>query len=127
MLAMYGSSVQVDERLRRIERLQERAGVVPEDVRHITGGELGLDQVVAFGAAGTALDVDGDVRVLRRVGLGEGLGELLVRLRIVDQVFQRDRRGRRFGRRRRSDGRSGCRSGRGGRARRRRFPRRCRP
>ena len=43
---------EVDDRLRRVERLQQRARVVEEHVGHLVRRQAGLDDVVAVGAAG---------------------------------------------------------------------------
>ena len=56
---------QVDQVLRRVERLEQRARVVEEHVGHLAGREAGLDDVVALAAARTRLDLDLDVGVLR--------------------------------------------------------------
>ena len=49
----------------RIERAEERAGVVAEEVRHIAGRQPRLDEVVALASARVSLDLDRDARVLR--------------------------------------------------------------
>ena len=61
--------------------------------RHLAGGESGLDDVVAVRPAGARLDLERDVRVERRVGVGQRLGAGLGGLGVVDQVGQRDRLG----------------------------------
>ena len=61
---------QIEHGLRRVERLEQRAGIVAEDVGHLAGREAGLDEVVALAAARVGLDLDLDVGVL---GLERGL------------------------------------------------------
>ena len=51
--------------------------------------ESGLDDVVAVRATGSRLDLERDVRVQRRVGLGQRRGAGLRGLGVVDQVGQR--------------------------------------
>ena len=62
---------QVDEGLGRVERLQQRARVVVEDVVHLARGESRLDDVVAFVPPGMGLDLDRHVRVERGVGVDQ--------------------------------------------------------
>ena len=82
---------QVDERVGRVEGLQQRARVVVEHVGHVAGGEAGLDEVVALGATGVRLDLDRHVRVERRVGVDQALEPRLRHVVVVDEVGQRDR------------------------------------
>ena len=81
---------EVDERVGRIQGLEQRAGVVPEDIGHVARRQARLDDVVAFGAPRPALDVDGHVGMQRHVGVGKRFGRSLVGLAIVDEVGQRD-------------------------------------
>ena len=67
-------SGQVGEALGRPQRLEQRAGVVLEDVGHLAGREPGLDHVVALGPARTLLDLEGDLGMQFRVGRGQRIG-----------------------------------------------------
>ncbi|EPX87881.1 hypothetical protein ruthe_00086 [Rubellimicrobium thermophilum DSM 16684] len=64
---------QVEQRLFRPQRLEERAGIVVEDVGHFAGRKAGLDDVVALRSAGALFDVEGDIGMRRAVGGGQGL------------------------------------------------------
>ena len=99
---------EVEHGLRRVERLEQRAGIVAEDVGHLAGREPGLDEVVAIGAAGARLDLDLDVGI---GGLEAGLhvlGDLHVEREVVDEVGERHVLGER-----RRKGRRQCKAGGG--------------
>ena len=68
---------EVDERVGGVERLQQRAGVVEEDVVHLARGQTRLDQVVAVGASWPGFDGELHIRVLGRVGSGERVRHVL--------------------------------------------------
>ena len=79
----------VDESFGRIQGLEQRAGIVEEEVGHFTGGQPRLDDVVAIRAARSAFDGDGHIRILRHVGLGQRLGHRLVGFGVIDEIGQR--------------------------------------
>ena len=80
---------EVDDRLGRVESLQQRARVVEEHVGHLVRRQSGLDDVVAVGAAGPLLDVERDVGVQLGEGRRQALGQQHRRLGVVDQQRQR--------------------------------------
>ena len=80
---------EIEHGLRRVERLEQRAGVVAEDVGHLAGGEAGLDEVVAFAAARMGLDLDLDAGILGLERRLEPLGRRDVGRVVVDVVGER--------------------------------------
>ena len=81
---------EVDDRLGRVEGLQQRARVVEEHVGHLVRRQSGLDDVVAVGAAGPLLDVERDVGMQLGEGRRQALGQQHRRRGVVDEQRQRD-------------------------------------
>ena len=81
----------IDERLARVERLQERPGVVPEDIAHLAGREARLRDVVPFRTLWTSLEGEGHFRVDGGVGVGESLGPRDRHVGAVDEECELDR------------------------------------
>ena len=80
---------QIEHGLRRVQRLEERAGVVAEDVRHLARRKPRLHEVVALAAARMGLDLDLYVGVLGFEGGLEALGRRHVGRIVVDIVGER--------------------------------------
>src|SRR5687768_8574579 len=69
--------------------MKEGTGVVGEHVRHVSGGQPGLDDVVAFSALGTRFNFDLDAWVRSAEVLGDllGIGDCV--FRVVNQPSDR--------------------------------------
>ena len=104
MLAMNGSPDRSTSVSLGLSAWSSEPGVVPEDVGHLAGREAGLDDVVALGALGPRLERDRDVRVQRRVGIGERLRPSDRDVGAVDEEGELDGVLRQRGRRQRSCG-----------------------
>ena len=88
----------LDERLFRdvyqgvggVQGLQQRAGVVLEDVGHLARREARLDEVVALGACRPSLDVYRDIRMRCGVGGHECVRRVPSVLVLTNEHGQRD-------------------------------------
>src|SRR5688572_6436309 len=84
-------SREIDKRLRRIQRLDQSAGVEIEDIVHLTGRQSCLDKVRdLLTRYGWYLEFKGHVGMQRRIGFGERIDHQLIILIYCGKQSHRD-------------------------------------